>query len=89
MEDFTSFSVLLETWEAGINYFAHLSVQEVKIIEVAKLLGWMRKRGKDTSLDSGQPNSTATAANGALKLINTGYQTHADFEGLGKSWRTS
>jgi hypothetical protein len=43
MEDFTSFSVLLETWEAGSNYFAHLSVQEIKIIEVAKLLGWVRK----------------------------------------------
>ncbi len=44
MDDFTSFSVLLETWEAATNYLALLKEPEVKSIEIAKLLGWVRKR---------------------------------------------
>ena len=59
MEDYTSFSVLLETWEAGTNYLYYLSNTEVKDIEenylafqnanfknldVARLLGWMLVR---------------------------------------------
>lgn len=45
MEDFTSFSVLLETWEAGFNYVASLRKPQdernepVPIIKIAKLLG--------------------------------------------------
>ncbi len=42
MEDFTSFSVLLETWEAGFNYLYDLNHTEVKTMEVAKILGTLK-----------------------------------------------
>ncbi len=53
----TVFSVLLETWEAGENYFLHLSVKKAKTTEVAKLLGWIRKdTGQTTNENSVRPN---------------------------------
>jgi len=83
MEDFTSFSVLLETWEAATNYLYYLSNTEVDTIEIAKLLGWVSKHSdKNRSDHNVLINTTARAANGALKLIKAGYHTHADFEGL-------
>jgi hypothetical protein len=44
MEDYrTSFLVLLETWEAVVNYLSHLSATNAKAIDIAKFLGWASK----------------------------------------------
>jgi HD superfamily phosphohydrolase len=68
MEDFTSFSVLLETWEAATNYMALLNEPEIKAIEIGKLLGWVKNRaGKYRNDESVDLNSTAQAANGHAK----------------------
>jgi ParB/RepB/Spo0J family partition protein len=83
MEDYrTSFLILLETWEAAANYLSHLSATNAKAIDIAKFLGWARKRAENLD-ERTQLNNTAKATSGALKLINAGHLTRADFEGLG------
>jgi ParB family chromosome partitioning protein len=83
MEDYgTSFLVSLETWEAASKYFTHLSVYDVKKIEVAKLLGWVRKQTALKGEDNFQIDNTAKATSGALELINKGYHKREDFVGL-------
>jgi hypothetical protein len=66
---------LLETWEAATNYYlSHLSATNVRTMEIAELLGWVRKRTENGD-ERIQLNNTAKAASGTLNLINEGYHT--------------
>jgi ParB/RepB/Spo0J family partition protein len=77
MEDYNAdFLCMLETWEAAVS-FARRVAQNVKDIEISRLLGWTRG---DHTRD--RMNDTAMACNAAHKLISGGYMSRDDLHNL-------
>lgn len=66
-EDYNSdFMVMLETWEAAVEYLAANGRQKPEALEVARLLGWTVKRsGRSTD----EMNKTAEACANTAKLL--------------------
>jgi ParB/RepB/Spo0J family partition protein len=69
MEDYNAdFLTMLETWEAAVGFLSEDSPVKTKAIDIARILGWTSKDGKNI-----RSNHTAVACDAASKLINSGY----------------
>ena len=80
-EDFgTSFTVLLNTWEAAVK-FRDRDRGKSEPLDIARLLGWTYTRQDDKSeWDTMTP--AALACNAAYKLISGGYMQRAEFHNM-------
>jgi uncharacterized small protein (DUF1192 family) len=77
LEDYNAdFLVMLETWEAAIE-FRRRDGEKSETIDNARLLGWTRLRA-----DGGRANDTALACDDAAKLITGGYINRDQLSGL-------
>lgn len=80
----TDFMVLLNTWEAGVNFIASAGRgSKVTAHDVARLLGWMRfyqRAGRTDQQDV--MTEAAQACNAALTLIKDGYMRRDEFQGM-------
>jgi ParB/RepB/Spo0J family partition protein len=76
MEDYNAdFLTMLETWEAAESFLkGDDNRQKVKVVEIARLLGWMDSRNK--------AGHTAGACAAAANLLSDGYLDRADLMDL-------
>jgi len=79
-EDYSAdFLIMLNTWEAG-REFVRARGQIPKDVEIARLLGWTRPGTRGSGYDV--MNDVASAASGALALIEGGHMARDDLEDL-------
>jgi hypothetical protein len=83
LEDYNAaFLIQLEAWEAALNsgLLGEHSLKQ-QVIDIARLLGWIRPRG-DTTRDGMKINDTASACHAAYTVIQAGKMKREDFVGL-------
>jgi hypothetical protein len=81
LEDYNAdFLVMLETWEAAVEFLA-AAEKPVEPVEVARLLGWVDLGNRGGKLYSVM-NDTAVACNAAAKLIKGSYIKRNQLEDL-------
>ena len=79
-EDYSAdFLVMLNTWEAGLAYLRAQRAQNPKDIDIARLLGWMRRDG---SRETDRMDDIAIACAGGSALINAGHLERKDLDGV-------
>ena len=73
-EDYNAdFSVMLETWEAAVEFLMHDRASKLEATEVARFLGWTRDSNVNGRVIKDQMSKTASACANASKLMDGGF----------------
>jgi ParB/Sulfiredoxin domain len=82
LEDYNAdFFVMLEAWEASLEYLGRDHGQKPQDLEIARLLGWIEERSGSRKAEH-KATSTALACSSAYQLIQGGYLKRVTLEGL-------
>lgn len=81
-EDYaTQFLIMLNTWDGATKYFSATAEKSYKPVDIARVLGWIAV-GDEKSHPFGKLSDTARACSAAHSLINGGYLSRDDLQGL-------